>query len=154
MSYIPERFKPYELVDKATYEKYGLASWRFISERLTRSLDGLSFVLEKHFNRRIRLVCNNWHWYDEPNAPDYFQWRGLRTNKYPNYNEGSRHSYIPCIAADLDSPELSARALIDFVLEHQDEEWAKYIGGIEIGVNWLHIDCRPRINGKIVTFRQ
>ena len=26
------------------------------------------------------------------------------------------------------------------------------LGGVEEGVSWLHIDCRPRINGKVLYF--
>lgn len=30
----------------------------------------------------------------------------------------------------------------------------KYIGGVEEDVSWIHIDCRPRINGKVLYFKQ
>lgn len=26
------------------------------------------------------------------------------------------------------------------------------LGGIELGVSWIHADCRPRINGKVLYF--
>lgn len=149
--YIPTKFKPYELVDKVTYNSNGDASYSLIDEKLLRFLDGLSTSLELTFHKRIRLVCNNWYWHKAPTAPDYFQWRGLRTSKYKLYRSTSYHAKGK--AVDLDSPDMSSKDLIDYVLEHQHEDWCLCIGGIEIGVNWLHVDLRDRINGLIVKFR-
>lgn len=150
--YIPLKFKAYELVDKITYGKNGDASYGLIDDRLLRFLDGLSSSLELTFHKRIRLICNNWYWHKNPSASDYFQWRGLRTTKYKLYSKTSYHA--KGMAVDLDSPDISSKGLIDYVLEHQNDDWCKHIGGIEIGVNWLHVDLRNRIDGLIVEFNK
>ena len=152
--YIPVRFKAYELVDKATYDVIGADAFNMIDPRLLEFIDALSFALERHHKRRIRLICNNWYWHKDPTATDYFQWRGLRTKMYHVYSRTSYHSKKPCQALDMHSPDISSTALIDFVLTNQDEDWCKSIGGVEMGVNWLHADLRPRLpNGRIFTFR-
>jgi hypothetical protein len=148
--YISIRFKPYELVDKLTYAKHGDDSYSLIDERLLRFLDGLSSSLELTFHKKIRLICNNWYWHKNPSASDYFQWRGLRTTNYKLYRKTSYHAKGKAI--DLDSPDMSSKDLINYVLEHQHDEWCKDIGGIEVGVNWLHVDLRSRISGLIVRF--
>ena len=151
--YIPIRFKAYELVDKETYDTLSDKAFEKIDERLLKFIDNLSKALEEFYSIRIRLVCNNWHWHKNPKAADYFQWRGWRNENYKLFNKNSFHGKIPCKALDLDSPDLPAKALINFVLLKQNEDWCKDIGGVEIGVNWLHVDLRKRSGNKIITFR-
>jgi hypothetical protein len=150
---IPKKFKAYELVDRKTYDKHKDESYGLFDERLLRFLDALSSSLELNFHKKIRLVCNNWHWHKNPNASrsNYFQWRGLRTINYSFFNVKSYHA--KGMAVDLDSPDISSKDLINYVIEHQHEDWCKDIGGIEVGVNWLHVDVRPRVNGLIVQFK-
>lgn len=144
IGYIPTRWKLQELVDKATFEKHGVLAWRLIDERMRKFADGLSLALEQHYGKHIRLICNNWLWHRNPNASDYFQWRGLRTKDCSLYNPKRFHCRVPCMALDIDSPDIKAYELRKFVIDHQHEDWCKDIGAVEKDVNWLHADCRLR----------
>ena len=158
--YISKRFKPYELVDKLTYESYADKCLNDIYDlfdfRLLEFYDNLMDKLEEHYNKKLKIVCNNWLWHKKPNAPDYFQFRGLRTIKSKDYNPGSNHTYIANVrkvrALDVDIVGLTAEEVRKFIIEHQDEEWCKKLGGLETGVNWLHGDVRDRLKGKIILF--
>lgn len=114
-----------ELVGRTTYDKRGEAAWELLDENILRMLD---IVREKF----CPLVVNNWHIGGER------EWSGLRTSESPYYSPYSQHSFgraFDCIPVGRTVDDLR-----EYILSH-DEEFP-HIGGIEIGVDWLHIDGR------------
>ena len=61
-------FKPYELVDKATYDKYGNESWQFLHSDLLKSL----LIIRKGLGKSITI--NDWYW------GGHINWKGERAN--------------------------------------------------------------------------
>lgn len=80
------------------------------------------------------------------------QWCGLRT---PECTQGAEHSkHRLGEAADLHPVGMTAveaRAKIKAAIA---EGKLKDVGGIELDVSWVHVDVRPRINGKVLYFSQ
>ena len=158
--YNSKRFKPFELVDKATYESFADKSLSDIYDlfdwRLLKAIDDLMDKLEEHYKKSLKIICNNWKWHKNPKAPDYFQWRGLRNEKCKGYSAGSQHNYIKSVrkvtALDFDVFGIKAEDVRNFIVEHQNEDWAKIIGGLEDDVNWVHLDIRSRLSNKIIQF--
>ena len=79
-------------------------------------------------------------------------WCGYRTKECPIGAPHSQHKLGK--AADLHPQGMSAEVARQKVKEAIDNGKLKYIGGIELDVSWLHVDCRDRVNGKVLYFRQ
>lgn len=71
MRYIPDHFKLYELVDKATYQQYGSKAWMFFDDAYLQDLDTARNIWGSG------LIINNWF-----NGGNRTQ-SGLRHNKSP-----------------------------------------------------------------------
>lgn len=147
---IPKGFKPSELAPKRLcdtniWEKYTEVSKQGLND------------LRKYFSRYgvVKLICNFGKFDD----------RGLRDKDSDNYSPTSQHAYIEghklCNGFDLDvfttingitsrwEPEHVRREII----KNQNNVLLKDIGGLELNVDWVHVDFRPRVNGKIVLFK-
>lgn len=120
-------FKPDELVDSETYRRFGDSSIRFIDERLIISLNSI----RAFFNAPI--IVNN----------KKFQWRGLRTPSSPVYSTYSQHSFGR--AADFNMIGYDPEEIRNHIIKNPG-----YIRGIEMDVNWVHIDIRN--TPKLVKF--
>ena len=56
-------------------------------------------------------------------------------------------------AADLHPKGMSAKDARTLIKKAVDKGMLPLLGGVEKGVSWLHVDCRDRVNGKVVWFK-
>ncbi len=133
-----KRFQIEELVPENMYRLlHEEVLWRMMDNRLFESIDKL-----KHMFEDGTITINNWVWGGSRN------WSGLRTSDSPYWSPTSMHS--KGMAIDAIFSAYSAEEVRQVILENQYE--LPYIGGIEMGVSWLHMDLRAKVNNKIVTF--
>lgn len=142
---LSENFKVQELVCRHCYEKFGEASWQFLSTELLSTLYTLRYVI---FNKPITV--NTWH-----NGGGFSQ-RGLRCNMCP-------------LVKDKDGVYLSAHNLgcaIDFNVSDMDSNEVnksikrnidkfKYPIRLESNTNgWSHIDTYQPLysESKLIEF--
>lgn len=79
------------------------------------------------------------------------QWCGLRTDAC---TEGAPHSQHRLgNAADLHPVGLTADEARAKLKAAVAEGKLKNLGGVEEGVSWVHVDARPRVNGKVLYFK-
>lgn len=79
------------------------------------------------------------------------QWCGLRTE---NCTIGAVHSQHRLgKAADLHPEGMTADDARVLVKKAVDTRALPLLGGCELGVNWLHVDVRPRVNGNVLWFK-
>lgn len=125
-----------EFVPPAIYTYFGERSWWYISPVIVGIADHLRQVIGQP------LIINNWH------RGGSWQFRGYRP---PQTEVGAAYSMHRLgLAIDVSSPGLTPPQLIRFI----EQEKEKFI---EIGLTtiemirytptWLHLDCRPRIEG-------
>jgi len=129
-------FKIHELVPKKMYRKYGDKSWRYVDVRLIETID----ILKEHFNLGT-MTINNYFWGGNR------EWSGIRTPDSPNYSYGSQHSYAN--AFDIVFSDYNAEEVRNFITENKNV--FKYVKGMELGVSWVHLDCRNE--DEMVLFR-
>jgi len=79
MLYQPKHYKAYQIVDAATYSKFGEQSLQFFRNEALEMLD----QFHELFNAPI--LVNNWK------QDGQFQWRGLRTVDFPGGAKWSAH---------------------------------------------------------------
>lgn len=78
------------------------------------------------------------------------QWCGYRSSAC---NIGAAHSQHKLgKAADLHFKGMNADDARQLILKAVDAGALNDLGGLELAVSWVHVDVRPRINGKLVTF--
>lgn len=117
-------FEIHELVPPHIYESRGEKAWELLDERALITLDLLR-------NRFGPITVNDYAFGGSR------QWSGLRTVESPDYSETSQHSFgraFDCLFRNARTEEVRTH-----ILRHRDEY---YITGIELGVAWLHFDCR------------
>lgn len=56
-------------------------------------------------------------------------------------------------AADLHPKGMSAEDARTLIRKAVDQGLLPLLGGVELAVSWLHVDVRPRINGKVLWFK-
>ena len=123
-----EHFQIEELVDKATYDKFGEQAWMFFDPAILFSLDGV----RDYFGKPVTV--NNWK------AGGPFQWRGLRPRSCDIGAEYSIHRFGG--ATDLDVKGLTAEEVRQEILKNKDHEKFRLINCMEADVLWLHMDTR------------
>jgi hypothetical protein len=126
--YKPRYFEIQELVDRVTFERFGVGSLMFFSPLALQALDGL----REYFNRSVTV--NNWH----KGGP--FQFRGLRPRGCAVGGEYSQHRFGN--AFDCDVAGLSAGEVRKEILLHKDDPKLELITCLEADVSWVHFDCR------------
>jgi hypothetical protein len=134
MFYKSEFFKPYELVDKPTYDRWPENIWFLFRQDALISLDSI----KAHFGKTI--IVNSWYW------GGAFSQRGLRMPTCLDYSPYSQHSLGN--AFDLDVKGISANEVRAEILANKDSPEFELITCLEININWVHFDCRnyePRI---------
>jgi len=133
--YIPKYFKAVELVDKATYQKckHRGDEWLLgilFDERLLRVID----TIRHQFGP---MTINDWSW----GGPS--QYRGWRS---PDCDIGatlSQHRFGR--AVDMIPKDMHPKAIRAEIIKNQNKSpHTKFIGGLEMGISWLHIDVRTR----------
>ena len=128
MYYKPEFFTMDELVDKATYDKYGESALVLFNPLILISLDNI----RKYFDTPVYV--NNW------DSGGDLQFRGFR----PRWSEvGSVYSQhrlgqgIDCTVKNY-----TAEYVRNVIINDKDNELFKYITCLEDKVSWVHADCR------------
>lgn len=148
----PKHFKPQEYLPPHIYQKYGTAGLWFIDSRVIVIND----MLREKFGP---IIMNTWHSPKLQEAYGNHRWRGLRTPEYyresgdddltmfRKYNDSmSQHKFGR--AADDIFQDVTADEVREYILNNKDEFF--FITAIELGVSWLHFDCRNC--DKIFTF--
>ena len=79
------------------------------------------------------------------------QWCGLRTEACKQGTPRSQHRIGN--AADLHPVGLTADEARAKLKAAVAEGKLKNLGGVEEGVSWVHVDARPRVNGKVLYFK-
>lgn len=79
------------------------------------------------------------------------QWCGLRTEDCTLGAPRSQHRLGN--AADLHPVGLTADEARAKLKAAVAEGKLKNLGGVEEGVSWVHVDARPRVNGKVLYFK-
>jgi hypothetical protein len=132
-----KHFEVHELVPKYLYRVYKDKAWKFIDSRLIETID----ILKEHFNLGT-MTINNYYWGGDR------EWSGLRTPKSDYYSETSQHSFGRAIDAVFS--HYSASEVRNYIIDNPDK--FPYIKGIELGVDWLHIDIRNE--DYVIMFRK
>ncbi len=135
----PSKFKLYELVPQELYETvHPEVLWNMLDDRLLQSIDTIKskFPLGS-------MSINTYKWGGNRNQS------GLRTKHSKYYSKNSQHSIGKAI--DCVFTAYSVDSIRNYILGHPT--LFPYIGGIELNVDWLHIDVRRRRGNKIKTFK-
>ena len=136
----PEGFKVEEFVPPEVFSLLGDEAIKLMNPDL---LDVLGQI-RKDFGP---LIINNWH-----TRSGTFRYRGFRPLTYSGGSPRSQHRAgcaIDCHSPKIPVDELRAKVIAK--ARANEGVYAK-IGGIEDGVNWLHFDVRPRVNGQQLVF--
>ena len=128
-----EEFIPKGLIDTI----HGDLLWSMVDPKLVESVDKIKEVFSLG-----TATINSYRWGGGR------EWSGIRTKDSKYYSEGSMHSVGK--AVDMVFSAYPVDAVRTYILENQDT--FPGIGGIELGVSWLHVDTRDRVDGRIVTF--
>ncbi len=126
-------FELYELVDRATYEKWGEDAWNLLNPDLLYSLDGL----REFFG--VPCYINNWY-----NGHGKDQYKGYRPPDCPIGALRSEHKKGN--AADPIIEGIDAETARQKILDNQDHPLLCKIMRLEANVPWLHIDCKQVAN--------
>jgi len=126
-----KHFKPYELVDRATYEKLGDYCLSLFDPELLIALDDL----REYFG--CTVTVNTWH------SGKSFQWRGYRTPAKARELGAPNSQHVKGRAIDCDIEDYTAERARQIILKNQNHELLKRIMRLETGVSWLHFDVKP-----------
>lgn len=131
-----KHFKIEEFVPSTLFALFGKKSWWFINPTMVAIADQL------REDCGVPLVCNNWH------TGGSFQNRGYRT---PQTTVGARYSQHRLgNALDLSSSSMTPAQILQ-VIERNREKYVALglttIEDLQFTPTWLHLDCRPRIEG-------
>lgn len=131
-------FEIHELVSKHLYENvHEDLLWNMLDYKLIETID----KIKETFNDGT-MTINNYKWGGDR------EWSGIRTKDSKYYSETSQHSIGK--ATDSVFSKYTIVEIRNYILNNPKD--FPHIGGIELGVSWLHIDTRPRIKGKILRF--
>jgi hypothetical protein len=123
--YIPEFFRPQELVPNSVWSERGMNSLELLDDRLLITLDDL----RKAYGS---ITINDWLWGGKNH------WRGLRTSDSPVGTQYSQHRFGR--AADCTFRHVSAEDVRADILNHPDR--FPLINSVELDTSWLHFDVR------------
>lgn len=127
-----------ELVDPALYEMFKdneIVLWRMFDPDL---LKGIDWMRDKFGPATI----NNWKWNGDR------KWSGLRSTNSPWYSSGSMHSVGG--AADMLFNNFTAEEVREELRNHRS---IPFIQRVEDDVSWVHVDTKPRSDGKLYFFK-
>ena len=142
--YKPEYFKTYELVDPVTFASFGENSLWFMDSRILWTGD----ALREYFN--APCIVNN---YMTAKTGEYiYKDSGLRYEINPG---AARSQHLYGRALDIKISGISSDDARKEILSKQGSEPAfRFITAVELGVSWLHVDCRNTNKSDIFTFSQ
>ncbi len=124
----PKGFELFELLDKVTYQTtthYGDRRWQWFDDRAL-------ITLEKLRDYAGTTFINNWYWGGDN------QWGGLRPFNCSVGALYSQHKFGR--AFDPKFTKKTADEVREYILSNRDK--FPYITCLEIGVPWVHVDCR------------
>ncbi|MBY8157108.1 D-Ala-D-Ala carboxypeptidase family metallohydrolase [Vibrio fluvialis] len=129
--YQPEHFKPQEYVSETLYKRRGAKSLELMDERILKTMDTLRERLG------APITINNWLWGGDRNQS------GLRDDSFYKSDSAyadslSQHKYGR--AVDFLVKGIPAHEVRKHILENR--ELYPAITFLEVGINWVHIDCR------------
>lgn len=129
-------FAVQEFVPKAVYDERGEKSIYLMDERILVAAD----QLRETFGQ---AVINNWMF------GGILQYSGLRTVHSKDYSPWSQHAYGRAI--DIKFAKHSAEEIREYIF--RNERKFPTIVGVELGVPWLHVDCRINTTDqRFITF--
>ena len=121
-------FKPEELVDRQTLERFKGDIWFLFNQRALIALDGIRNYFKKP------VTVNNWYWNGS------FQFRGFRPFDESTGAKYSQHRLGN--AFDLDVEGIPAGEVREEIIKNKDGVHFYLITCLEIDITWLHFDCR------------
>ncbi|MEM5810156.1 MAG: D-Ala-D-Ala carboxypeptidase family metallohydrolase [Candidatus Aenigmatarchaeota archaeon] len=124
-------FKIEELVDKATFEKFGENAWWMISEKAIIMLDNFREFIGRP------VIVNNWK------TGGQYQYSGFRPRNCETGAEYSQHRFGR--AFDIKITGMTSQEIYKKILENKEHPLLKNITAIEdisLTPTWVHIDCR------------
>jgi hypothetical protein len=125
---IPKRFKAYELVDRATYAKFGESAFMLFRHELLLLLDELSAAFPGK-----AITVNNWK------SGGSFDSRGLRTPTDPTGAPYSAHRLGA--AVDFNVAGMASKAVYEYIMANPDKfPHARRIEDPAIATGWTHLD--------------
>lgn len=130
-----KHFKIHELVSKDLYQLKGESAWRYVPHDLIIAID----TIKERFPKGT-MTINNYEWGGSR------QWSGLRTPDSSYFSFTSMHSFM--MAIDAVFSDYSAEEVRQDILSTPSAY--PTIRGLELGISWLHIDCRN--TEELVTF--
>jgi hypothetical protein len=137
----PEHFQLYELVDRATFQKWGDNAWTLLNPNALEALEGIRNFFDSP------VMVNNWY------GGGPFQYRGYRGPECQIGAPLSQHRRGN--AFDCDIKGLSASEAREIILANQDDPRLSKITRLEADVTWLHFDCGevPKGKNRIYVFK-
>lgn len=136
---VSRHFKIHELVPEELYRMvHEEVLWRMVPDELIRSID----QLKDRFSKGT-MTINNYEWSGNR------RWSGLRLAGKPYYSPTSQHTKMNAIDAVFS--DYSAEEVRKYILSNSLK--FPHIGGVELEIDWVHLDIRPRRDGQIITFR-
>ena len=136
--YICTHFKIEELVPPEIITKYGSSqAWSLLTDPIKQTAD----MIRNYFNDSMFI-----------NRPPQQTQRGLRTPASADYSPTSQHALGNAI--DFDLFHFTPALIRETILAHPNDPAFEMIGGLEdfVGMSWVHVDCRPRLNNQILVF--
>lgn len=138
MYYKPKYFKPYELVDRKTYELFGDDSLMFFNFISLQMLDDLRDFLG------VPLIINNWK------SGGSYEFSGFRPKWCDVGGEYSQHRLGQ--AFDIKPVKMSISDAFIKIINNMADVRLQDIAAIEdvqYTPTWLHVDCRHLIEDGI-----
>lgn len=143
--------KPYELVDRETYRRFGESSYRLFDPNLLRLADWLRDQLGP-------VTVNDWYWRKDEAAQSVYEWSGFRTSRWdevqPRANGKKRYSpysdHALGNALDLKFKNHDAEFVRQFIKDSWDiiqHDLGIDTVTLEEGVSWVHIATRNNPKG-------
>lgn len=138
--YKPKYFSAQELLPKNLYNKYKHRGDDWIlnvvfDERILRVADKIREIWGP-------ITVNTWHY----NSGRKFQWRGFRDSSCRIGAKLSQHRFgrgLDLIPRNFHPTEIR-HAIIQGGVSYSYVDEFEFIGGLEMDINWLHVDVRPR----------
>ena len=129
--YVPKFFSREELFPPETcLIEHSDTIWRLMDPRILWTIDALRKIYGP-------AIINTWHW----TSANGFHYRGFRpANCKVGLTKTSQHFFGR--AVDMTFVKETVEYVRVDIINNHDRDAYKYITGIEIGVPWLHIDCR------------
>jgi hypothetical protein len=127
-------FRLEEIVDKKTFEQYGISAWQLFDLKALTMLDDLRAFFG------VPITCNDWH------RDGQFSMRGYRPGWTTVGAKNSPHKLGK--AFDVDVHGISAEEARSIIKADMSNPLLANIQRIEAEVNWLHIDIMKPPEGK------